>query len=62
MTVLTITTIPTFAQTTTTILTTVNSHLDRWKTTTLSQRPKPNSTSESMKGLYDTQDCMAKHN
>jgi hypothetical protein len=30
--VLTISTIPTIAQTTTTILTTVNSHLNEWKT------------------------------
>jgi hypothetical protein len=32
MMVLTISTIPTIAQTTTSILTTVNSHLDRWET------------------------------
>jgi hypothetical protein len=30
---------------------TVTSHLDRWKTTTLSQRHKPNSTSQKMKRL-----------
>jgi hypothetical protein len=41
---------------------TVTSHLDRWKTTTLSQRHKPMSTSQRMEDLYDTQDCMAKHN
>jgi hypothetical protein len=41
---------------------TVNLHLDRWKTTTLSQRHKPNSTSQRMEYLYDTYDCMAKHN
>jgi hypothetical protein len=35
MTVLTIFTIPTIAQTTTPILTTVNSHLDGWKTKSL---------------------------
>jgi hypothetical protein len=35
MTVLTISTILTFAQTTASILTMVNSHLDGWKTTTL---------------------------
>jgi hypothetical protein len=40
----------------------VNSHLDGWKTTSLSQRHKPNSTSQRMEDLYDTQDCMAKHN
>jgi hypothetical protein len=43
--VLIITTIPTIAQTTASIHTTVNSILDGWKTTTLSQRHKPNSTS-----------------
>jgi hypothetical protein len=41
---------------------TVNSHLDGWKTTTLSQRHKSNSISQRMKDLYKTQDCMAKHN
>jgi hypothetical protein len=41
---------------------TVRSHLDGWKTTTLSQRQKPNSTSHRMEDLYDSQDCMAKHN
>jgi hypothetical protein len=41
---------------------TVKSHLDGWKTTTLSQRHKPNSTSQRMEDLYDTDDCMAKHN
>jgi hypothetical protein len=40
----------------------VNSHLDGWKTTTLSQRQKPNSTSQRMEDSYDTQDYMAKHN
>jgi hypothetical protein len=30
---------------------TVTSHLDRWKTTTLSQRHKPNSTSQRMERL-----------
>jgi hypothetical protein len=39
---------------------TVTSRLDGWKTTTLSQRHKPNSTSQRY--LYDSQDCMAKHN
>jgi hypothetical protein len=33
---------------------TVNSHLDGWKTTTLSQRHKPNSTSQRMEDLYDS--------
>jgi hypothetical protein len=37
MTVLTISTIPTIAETTSSILTTVNSHLDKWKTTTLTK-------------------------
>jgi hypothetical protein len=41
---------------------TVNSHRDGWKTTTLSQRHKLNSTSQRMKDLYDNQDCMAKQN
>jgi hypothetical protein len=40
----------------------VNSYLDGWETTTLSQRHKPNSTSQRMEDLYDTQDCMAKRN
>jgi hypothetical protein len=40
---------------------TVNSHLYRWKTKTLSQRHKPNSTSQRMKDLYNPQDCMAKY-
>jgi hypothetical protein len=40
----------------------VTSHLDGWKTTTLSQRHKPNSTSQRMEDLYDTHGCMAKHN
>jgi hypothetical protein len=35
----------------------VTSHLDEWKTTTLSQRQKPNSTSKRMEDLYDTHDC-----
>jgi hypothetical protein len=34
---------------------TVASHLDGWKTTTVSQRHKPNSTSQRMEDLYDTQ-------
>jgi hypothetical protein len=41
---------------------TVNSHLDGWKTTTLSQRHKPNSISQRLEGLYDTHECRAKHN
>jgi hypothetical protein len=40
----------------------VNSHLDGWKTTTLSQRHKLNSISQRMEDLRDTQDCIAKHN
>jgi hypothetical protein len=40
----------------------VNSHLNGWKTTTLSQRHKPNSTSQRIKDFYDTHDCMAKYN
>jgi hypothetical protein len=40
----------------------VKSHLDGWKTTTLSQRHKPNSTSQRMEDLYDTQHCMTKLN
>jgi hypothetical protein len=55
-------TISTIVQTTASILTTVNSHLDGWNTTTLSQRDKPNSTSQRLEDLYDTQDYMAKHN
>jgi hypothetical protein len=39
---------------------TVNPHLDRWETITLSQRHKPNSTSKWMEDLYDTHDCRAK--
>jgi hypothetical protein len=40
---------------------TVNSHLGGWKTTTLSQRHKPNSTLQRMEDLYDTQDYREKH-
>jgi hypothetical protein len=40
----------------------VNSHLNGWKTTTLLQRHKPNSTSQRMEDLYDTKDSMAKYN
>jgi hypothetical protein len=36
---------------------TVNWHLDGWKTTTLSQRHKTNSTSQRMEDLYNSQDC-----
>jgi hypothetical protein len=39
---------------------TVKSHLNGWETTTLSQRHKSYSTSQRIKDLYDTQDCMAK--
>jgi hypothetical protein len=39
----------------------VLSHLDGWKTTTLSQRHKPNSISQRMEDLYYTHDYMAKH-
>jgi hypothetical protein len=39
----------------------INSHLDGWKTTIISQRHKPNSTLQRMEDLYDTQDYMAKH-
>jgi hypothetical protein len=62
MTVLTISTILTFAQTTTSILTMVNSHLDGWKTTTLTQRSKPYSTSHKTEDMYNTQDYGAKQN
>jgi hypothetical protein len=41
---------------------TVKSHLDGWKTTTLSQRHKPNSISQRMEDLYVTHNYMAKHN
>jgi hypothetical protein len=40
----------------------VISYLNRWRTTTLSQRHKPNSTSQRIEDFYDTHDCMAKHN
>jgi hypothetical protein len=40
----------------------VTSHLDGWKTTTLSQRHNPNSTSQRMEDLYNTNDYRAKHN
>jgi hypothetical protein len=62
MAVLTIPTIPTFAQTTTLILTVVNSQLDGWKTTNLTQWHKPYSISQRMEDLYDTQDYRAKQN
>jgi hypothetical protein len=45
MMVLTISTIPTFDQTTTSILTRYRSHLDGWKTTSLRLRRKPYLTS-----------------
>jgi hypothetical protein len=50
-----------FAQTTSLILTTVKSHLDGWETishkdTNQTQHDK------GWKDLYDTHDCMAKHN
>jgi hypothetical protein len=40
----------------------INSHLDGWKITTLSQRHKPNSISQRMQDLYETHDYMGKHN
>jgi hypothetical protein len=40
----TVSTIPTYAQTTTSMLTTVTSHHDRWKTNTVNTKHKPNST------------------
>jgi hypothetical protein len=40
---------------------TAKPHLDGWKTK-LSQRHKTNSTSQGIEDLYNSQDCMAKHN
>jgi hypothetical protein len=59
MTVLTISTIPTIAQTTTSILTMVKSHLSGWETNS----HKDTSHSQYHKGwkdLYDTYDYMTK--
>jgi hypothetical protein len=55
-------TVPDLAQTIASNLTTVTSHHDGWKTNTLSTHLKPNSTSQRWKDLYDTHNCMAKHN
>jgi hypothetical protein len=41
---------------------TVIAHLNKWKTTTILQRHKPNSTSQRMEDLYDTHNCITKHN
>jgi hypothetical protein len=57
----TVSTIPAHAQTTASILTTVNSHIDGWETIT----HKDTSQTQRHKGwkdLYDTHDWMAKHN
>jgi hypothetical protein len=40
----------------------VNSYLDGWKTTTLSQRHKLTQHHKMMEDLYDTYDCVANHN
>jgi hypothetical protein len=57
--VLTISSIPAIAQTTTSILTMVKSHLDRWETIS----HKDTSQTQHHKGwkdLYNTHDCMTK--
>jgi hypothetical protein len=41
---------------------TVKSHHNGWKTTCLTLRHKPNSISQMMEDLYDTQYCMVNHN
>jgi hypothetical protein len=58
----TLSTIPTFAQTTTSNLTTIISHHERWKTNTLGVQHKPKLNIINMEDLYDTQDCRAKQN
>jgi hypothetical protein len=59
MTVLTISTISTIAQTTASILTTVKSHLKRWET--ISQKDiSQTQHHQGWKDLYDTQDNMTK--
>jgi hypothetical protein len=59
MTVLTISTIPTIAQTTTSILTRPN-HISTDGIPNSHKRHKPNSTSQRIDDLHDTHDCKAK--
>jgi hypothetical protein len=56
--ILTVSTIPNYAQTTSSILTTVNSYLDGWKTTSLN-KPQAKLNIIKMEDLYDSQDCRA---
>jgi hypothetical protein len=67
----TVSTIPTHAQTIVLILTTITSHHDGWKTKSLNnntsqtQHHKDGKTCTTLfflEDLYDTHDCMAKHN
>jgi hypothetical protein len=58
----TISTILTHAQTTSSSLTQVTSHHDRWKTNTLNSQHKPMLNIIKMEDFYDSQDFMAKHN
>jgi hypothetical protein len=55
-----VSTILAHAQTTTSILTTVKSHLDGWKTISHKDTSQ-NYHHKGWKHLYDTHDCMAKH-
>jgi hypothetical protein len=59
MTVLTISTIPTIAQTTASILTTVKSHLDGWETIS-NKDTGQTQHHKGWKDLYNTRDCMTK--
>jgi hypothetical protein len=61
MTVLTISTIPTIAQTTASILT-WSTHISTDGRPQHSQRRKPHSTSQRMKDLHDSQDCCSHEN
>jgi hypothetical protein len=49
------------AQTTTSMLTTVKSHLNRWETIS-HKDTSPTQHHKGWKDLYDTHDCVAKHN
>jgi hypothetical protein len=62
MMVLTISTIPSIAQTTAVILTTINSNLDGWRTKSLNNNTSQTQHHENGKTSTDTHDSMAKHN
>jgi hypothetical protein len=62
MTILTISTIPTIAQTTASILTMVTLHHERWKTKYFDKDTSQTQHHITWKDLYDTHDYRAKHN